>query len=110
MDIEEKNVDQIKIISIKDRLDAYNSNKVERYLNNLIESGVKQIIVDMEGVEYISSSGLRVMLSALKNLKKKDGILKLACLQPYVLEVFEIAGFTQIFEIYNTVEEAVSSF
>ena len=68
------------------------------------------MVAELSVVEYISSSGLRVMLSSLKKLNQLDGTLKLSSLQPYVLEVFEIAGFTQLFEIYDSAEEAVDSF
>jgi anti-sigma B factor antagonist len=51
-----------------------------------------------------------VMLASLKQLRKMDGDLKLACLKPYVRETFEIAGFTQLFEIYDREEEAIDEF
>ncbi|WP_287681765.1 STAS domain-containing protein [Methanobacterium sp.] len=61
-------------------------------------------------MEYISSSGLRVMLSSLKKLNAMGGNLKLSSLQPYVMEVFKIAGFTKLFQIYNDEQEATNSF
>ena len=91
------------------RLDAYSSNEVEGSINGLIDKGCTRIVVNYGGVDYISSSGLRVMLASLKRLRKVQGDLKLACLKPYVKEVFDIAGFTQLFEIYDQEKEAVDS-
>lgn len=110
MEITEKTINDIEIVFFKGRLDAYNASLAENKLNELIDSGCVKMVADLSGVEYISSSGLRVMLSSLKKLKKQEGILKLSSLQPYVLEVFEIAGFTQLFEIYPSEEEAIESF
>lgn len=110
MEITKKTTDNVEIVFLNGRLDAYNSNLVEETFNNIIDSGKTQIVADLSEVDYISSSGLRVMLSSLKKLKKDGGVLKLAGLQPYVLEVFEIAGFTQLFDIYEKEEDAVASF
>ncbi|NYB51369.1 MAG: STAS domain-containing protein [Methanobacteriaceae archaeon] len=110
MEITVKNVNDVEIVFFNGRLDAYNSNLAEEKFDELIESGKVKLVADLSGVEYISSSGLRVMLSSLKKVKKLEGNLKLSSLQPYVLEVFEIAGFTQIFDIYDSEDEAVASF
>jgi len=110
MEIEEESVGNVVIIALNGRLDAYFSNEVERSINALINKGSVRIVANFDGVEYISSSGLRVMLASLKRLKKVQGDIKLACLKPYVKEVFDIAGFTQLFEFYEREEEAVNSF
>lgn len=110
MEIGKKSVDNVEVIYLEGRLDAYSSNQVDETINSLIEDGKIKIVVNFEETEYISSSGLRVMLASLKRLKKIDGNIKLACLKPYVLEVFEIAGFTQLFDIYESEDEAVDSF
>lgn len=110
MEIGTKSVDNVEVVSLEGRLDAYSSNQAEEIINSLIDNGCIKIVVNFENTEYISSSGLRVMIAALKRLKKVDGDIKLTCLKPYVLEVFEIAGFTQFFEIYGNEEEAVTSF
>lgn len=110
MDVGKKTVDDVEIISPEGRLDAYSSNELEEIINSLIEDGCTKIVVNFEDTDYISSSGLRVMLATVKRLKKMDGDMKLASLQTYVLEVFEIAGLTPIFDFYESEEDAVSSF
>ena len=110
MEISGKTVRDVEIVFINGRLDAYNSNLVEEKLDKLIDSGKTNIVADLSGVEYISSSGLRVMLSSLKKLNAMGGNLKLSSLQPYVMEVFKIAGFTKLFQSYNDEQEATNSF
>ena len=107
MEIEEKDAGSVKILALTGRLDAYSSGEVEKSITGLIDEGCVRIVVNLEDVEYISSSGLRVMLAALKRLRKLNGELSLACLRPYVKEVFDIAGFTQLFAIYDREVDAV---
>lgn len=110
MEILETKKKNVNIVSLSGRLDAYSANELEKKLGSLIEAAQVRLAVNLEQVEYISSSGLRVLLAALKKVRKQQGDIKLACLQPYVKEVFDIAGFTQLFNILDTEEAAVDSF
>jgi anti-sigma B factor antagonist len=64
------------------------------------------VVIDGEKLDYISSTGLRVLLVAAKRLKAVDGRIVLSSLKPHILEVFEIAGFKSIFPIYGNVDQA----
>jgi len=110
MDILEKKVGNINVISLTGRLDVYKANDLEQKLNALIDAGQILIIVELERLEYISSSGLRVFLAALKKTKKQEGDIKLVGLAPFIREIFDIAGFTKLFQIFDTEEAAVNEF
>jgi len=110
VDISEKRIGDVNVISLSGRLDAYSANEVEKKLDTLINAGQVQLVINLEKLEYISSSGLRVFLAALKKAKKQQGDMKLACMKPYIKEVFDIAGFTQLFNMFDTEEAAVNSF
>jgi len=110
MQISRKEEKGIHIFSLDGRFDAHSAGDVEKELNLTISKGARKLLVDMDGVEYISSAGLRVLLAVAKKLKKEEGEIKICCLKPYVKEVFDIAGFTQIFKIYDTTEEAIREF
>jgi len=110
MKIDNKSSGDVEIILPAGRLDAPSSEELQERMEGLIDGGCRKIVANFSGVEYISSSGLRVMLASLKRLRKAGGDLKLARLHPYVRETFEIAGFTQLFEIYDREEEAVGEF
>lgn len=110
MDISEKTIGDVNVISLSGRLDAYSANEVEKKLDSLIDAAQVRLVISLEKLEYISSSGLRVFLAALKKVKKQQGDIKLACLKPYIKEVFDIAGFTQLFNMFDTEEAAVNSF
>lgn len=109
MEIDQKIIDNIPIIAVSGRIDASTSKDLENALNSLIDGNNMNIVIDLAGVEYISSVGLRVMLAALKMVRPKQGDVKLVALQPFVREVFEITGFTKLFTIYPNQGEAIDS-
>jgi anti-sigma B factor antagonist len=108
MEIAEKAVDDISILGISGRLDAKSSKTVESALNNLINGGRTKIVVDLASVEYISSVGLRVLLASLKKMRQTQGLLILSFMQPFVKDVFKVAGFDRLFTVCATPEEALS--
>ncbi|MFC1925404.1 STAS domain-containing protein [Chloroflexota bacterium] len=110
MEIPDKNVGDVCVVSLSGRLDAYHANEVEQKLNSLIESAQVRLVVNFADLAYISSSGLRVLLAVLKKVRKQQGDVKLAALQPYIKEVFDIAGFTQLFNIFEAEDAAIAAF
>ncbi len=97
------------IVGMVSRFDAYTANDVETALKDLIAKGTKRIICDFSQTEYVASAGLRVLLSSAKSLQKLGGQIVMSSMQPYVHEVFEISGFSQIFKVFNSQEEALQA-
>jgi len=93
MKLDNKSSGDVMIVLPTGRLDAPSSEELKADMERLIGEGWRKIVANLEGVDYISSSGLRVMLSALKKLRSLGGDLKLASLRPYVRESFEIVAF-----------------
>ncbi len=110
MEIIGKKIDSVSIVSLGGRLDANASGELEQKLNALVEAGEVRLVVGLEKLDYISSSGLRVLLSSLKNVRKQEGDIKLACMKPNIKEVFDIAGFSQLFSIYDLEDVAIQAF
>jgi len=110
MEIVEKKQGNVNLLSLSGRLDAYSATELEKKLDSLIEASQNCLVIDLEKLDYISSSGLRVFLAALKKAKKQQGDIKLACMKPFIKEVFDIAGFSQLFNIFDTREAAVTAF
>jgi anti-sigma B factor antagonist len=102
--------DQIEVVKVKGRIDANSAPGMEAIINAPLERGVKKIVVDLSGVEYMSSAGLRVLLASLKKVRSIGGELRLAGMQPFVREVFDMTGFSRLFSVSPTAEEAVKSF
>lgn len=110
MDISQSQKDDVTVVALAGRFDAQSAGNAEETLKAALEAGAKKILVDMDQVEYISSAGLRVLLSTAKKLAGVSGKLVLCGLKPYVREVFEVAGFTTIFMILPDVDEGVKAF
>ena len=110
MEIEEVKAGDILLIGLKGRLDSNTSGSLEQKLLALIEGGQKQFIIDFCNLEYISSAGLRVLLLAAKRSKAAKGKIVLSSLKTHIKEVFDLAGFSPIFPICQTREEALSTF
>lgn len=105
MDI--KSAGDVKIPVIIPRVDAHTAKEVEAKLNDLVSGGNKRIVCDFSQNDYISSAGLRVFLQMLKIMQKSGGKIVLCSLKPQVKEVFDMAGFSQLFRIFDTEEEAI---
>jgi anti-sigma B factor antagonist len=110
MEIIENKVGQVNVLCPCGRLDAHAANEVEKKLNELTDTAQVWLVVSLEKLEYISSSGLRVLLAALKKTRKQQGDIRLTSLRPFVKEVFDIAGFTPLFKIFDKEEDAINSY
>ena len=106
----ERKEEKVSVLSLSGRVDAYSSSEVEQKLKSIIDNEQLWLVLNCEKLEYMSSSGLRVLLAAHKRLNQQQGDMRLACLRPYVKEVFDIAGFTQLFSIFDTERGALDSF
>ncbi|OPY52815.1 MAG: STAS domain protein [Methanosaeta sp. PtaU1.Bin112] len=107
MEINQNCIDSVPVISVSGRIDAATYKDLESILNGLIDQNKSEIVLDLEGVTYISSVGLRVLLAAQKKVRPKNGSVKLVSLQPFVREVFEMTGFNRLFSIHPNQSEAL---
>jgi anti-sigma B factor antagonist len=106
MKITVKDIQGICLMAISGRIDSSNSVDLESALYKAINEN-SRVIMDLADAEYISSSGLRVLLAGKKMLKEKDGEMILISLQPVVRDVFEIAGLSRLFLIRKSLEDAI---
>ncbi len=110
MQISVKTTNEVKILAFDGRLDTQTSPDAQQQLTRLIEAGENRFLVNFEKLDYISSAGLRVLLAAAKQLKGTDGELRICSLNEVVREVFDISGFTTIFQVFGSETEALDGF
>lgn len=108
MTLQETTSGEVFIIRIDGRLDTTNYGQLEKVILDHIEKGNTKILVDCAGMDYVSSSGLRIFLMALKKIMGLNGKFVLCGLQESIREIFDISGFTSIFRIFPTQEEALA--
>lgn len=98
------------VIGLSGRLDVTLSAQVEDELNEIIaKESIKHLILDLENVEYMSSSGFRVAIAILRKLKDEDGSLKFCSLKPSVKRLFDVIELTSLFEIFDSEDDARAS-
>ena len=107
--IEEKN--NIVVVCVKEeRLDAHNSGDLKLAVNSLFGEGKKNVLVDLDDVRFIDSSGLGALVSGFKNAISNQGNLKLSSLQPQVKSMFELTRLHRVFEIFPSSSDALENF
>jgi anti-anti-sigma factor len=110
MDVIIEKTNSYNSITLKGRLDTITSVPFEKQILALIEAGELNFLINCEHLNYISSAGLRVLLLSSKKITPSGGRVILVSLQDHIKEVFEISGFTSIFKIFNSYDEAAQFF
>ena len=110
MELSTRKEGKVQIIQLEGRLDVHLSLEIEQAVNDLIDKGEKFLLFDLEGVQYLSSSGLRIFIAAMRRLKGIDGGLKLANMNESVKKIFKVVELIDLFEIYPSVDEALKAF
>lgn len=108
--MEIRTIDGIRLALLDARLDACVAKEIGPALDDLCRQGVKKLLFDFSRTEYISSAGLRLLISTEKKMQESGGRCILFSLQPNVRRVFEMAGVTHLFSICDSEEEALKSF
>jgi len=101
---------KLTTLTLVGRLDELATTEVELAFTESLNGETGGLIVDMAGVEYVSSSGLRVLLMLMKAMKNQQRVLKLCCLSPFVAEVFEVSNFAVMFDVHDSLESARRAF
>lgn len=94
------------IIELEGEVDVYTAPQLKQQVIGVLESGAKELVVDLTKVDYLDSTALGVLIGGLKRMREVDGNVTLVCPSPRIRRVFEITGLDKIFEIYNTQEDA----
>jgi anti-anti-sigma factor len=107
MDINHVKQGEITIVTISGRLDADAAPVADKTIRKILQGDCLKMLFDFSTLNYLSSGGLRIILQAAKELKRKQGQIVLCCLSEYVSEVFEISGFKSLIPITDTVESGI---
>jgi anti-sigma B factor antagonist len=102
--------EHIALVTAEGRIDSSTAGDLGSALTRVINDGQTRIVLDIGGVDYMSSAGLREMVSALKKVRAGDGDMRIAQVTERVYEVFELSGLSTIFQIFDSQSEALASF
>lgn len=108
MDLEILRKDNGRLVNLKGRMDAQMAADFDQAFAKLLQEGGNKFVLDMSGLEYISSAGLRSILSVYKKVQGAGGKFLLCGLGGVVKEVFEISGFASIFQVCDNAATALA--
>lgn len=97
------------VLAVRGEVDVYTAPRLREKLVELVSAGHHAIVVDLEAVDFLDSTGLGVLVGGLKRLRSHDGDLSLVCTQQRILKVFEITGLTKVFTIHESVDSATTA-
>jgi len=110
MDISVRETDGVSVMDFTGNLDTNTSPAAENEVDRLLEGGSEKILFNFMNLNYISSSGLRILLATAKKMKISGGKMMVCSLNDTVQEVFDISGFASILDLASNEEEALAAF
>jgi anti-sigma B factor antagonist len=100
---------QWTVVEVGGEIDVATAPRLRERLISLVNDGQHQLVVSLEAVDFIDSTGLGVLISGLKRTRTHGGDLTLVCAEPRILKVFDITGLLNVFAVHGTVDAAVAS-
>ena len=97
------------VLTVRGEIDVYTAPRLRQAIVDLVDTGSVNIVVDMEKVDFLDSTGLGVLVGGLKRVRVKDGSLSIVTTQDKILKIFDITGLNRVFAIHASVDAAVAA-
>jgi anti-sigma B factor antagonist len=101
--------DGIEVIDVQGEIDMYTAPRLRELLIDLVSKISYQLVVNLDKVGFLDSTGLGVLVGGLRRVRAHDGSLDLVCTREPILKIFRITGLTEVFGIYQTVDQAIAA-
>jgi anti-sigma B factor antagonist len=101
--------DGIEVIDVQGEIDMYTAPRLRELLIDLVSKGSYQLVVNLDKVGFLDSTGLGVLVGGLRRVRVHDGSLDLVCTREQILRIFRVTGLTEVFGIYETVDQAIAA-
>src|SRR5437764_11517455 len=109
LDVETGTKGGASVVTLRGEIDVYTAPRLRQTLIDLVEGGATDIVVDMEKVDFLDSTGLGVLVGGLKRVKDREGTMKLVATQDRILKIFDITGLSKVFPIFGSLDKALES-
>ncbi len=103
------NKDGIEVVDVEGEIDIYTAPRLRELLIDLASKNSCQLVINMDKVGFLDSTGLGVLISGLNRVRAHDGTLDLVCTQERILKILRITGLTKVFGIHQTVDQAIAA-
>lgn len=97
------------VVRVSGEVDLYTAPRLRQWLIDLVSDGATHLVVDLDQVEFLDSTGLGVLVRGRNQMRAQEGTFTLVCTQERILKIFRITGFDQVFTIVATVDDAVAA-
>jgi len=101
--------DGIEVVDVEGEIDIHTAPRLRELLIGLVRQSNYHLVVNMEKVEFLDSTGLGVLVGGLNRVRAHDGSLDLVCTRERILKIFRISGLTKVFGIHQTVDQAIAA-
>ncbi|MFC4531000.1 STAS domain-containing protein [Sphaerisporangium dianthi] len=91
------------ILTVVGEIDLYTAPRLQAEFSRLLETGPDRVVIDMSGVEFCDSTGMNVLLSALKRMRERGGVLEVASPRPAVRKILQVTGLDSVFTVHDTI-------
>ncbi len=104
-----RQADDVTIVSVGGEIDVYTAPKLRDKITELVGAGQYHLVIDMESVEFLDSTGLGVLVGGLKKVRAHDGAMEIVCNQDRLLKIFRITGLAKVFTIHDCQADALAA-
>ncbi|MGN6129216.1 MAG: anti-sigma factor antagonist [Nocardioidaceae bacterium] len=108
LSLETRHADGHTIIEVGGEIDVYTAPKLRDKITELVSNGDYHLVIDMEKVDFLDSTGLGVLVGGLKKVRAHDGSMRLICNQERLLKIFRITGLAKVFAIHGSQADALA--
>jgi len=109
LDVSSREAGDYIVFEVRGEVDLYSAPKLKQAVYNVIDSGSTKLVLDLDALEFMDSTGLGILVASLKRLTTEGGQLKLVCNRDNILKIFKITGLDKVFDIYETVEASMGA-
>ncbi|MGH3495739.1 MAG: anti-sigma factor antagonist [Sciscionella sp.] len=108
LSLDSRELGQRMVIDVGGEIDVYTAPKLRERLISLIGEGHYHLVINLDAVDFLDSTGLGVLVGALKRVRAQDGSMRLVCSQERLLKIFRITGLVKVFPIFSSVADATA--
>ena len=108
LELETTKHDRTTVLTVRGEIDVYTAPRLRQGIVDLVDAGSTSIVVDMEKVDFLDSTGLGVLVEGLKRVRTRGGDLSIVVTQDKILKIFEITGLNKAFALHSSVDEALA--
>jgi anti-sigma B factor antagonist len=107
LELETTQQDGMAVLTLRGEIDVYTAPRMRQAIVDLVDAGSLNVVIDMEKVDFLDSTGLGVLVEGLKRVKTRGGNLSIVITQDKILKIFDITGLNKAFPIYGSLEDAL---